>query len=322
MSGQFADLLASRPVFRVSSRSELDAALRSIYGARQVGFGRSDKPVLAAAGRVMLPDGGLHFCRYDIATTVAFPEMEGYRQILCLGGVGRITVGAQSVDVGPGVSCLIPPQTHFIGEYSDDYSHLVLQLSPEALADKLEMMTGRRPTGSLGLPTMVAIPAGRLWRLKALALTLAGQFAEPIDEGDLAVAELSHALTSSFLRDSLEGLSMPPTLTGRSKAQFLADYIEANWQKPLTVEDIAEACRTSSRSVFARFKLERGASPAAYLRDVRLSHARDMLLAPGGGSVIDVALKCGFSSFGHFARRYREKYGELPSTTLTRRLPD
>ena len=36
------------------------------------------------------------------------------------------------------------------------------------------------------------------------------------------------------------------------------------------------------------------------------------------GSVIQVALKCGFQNPGHFARDYRNSFGELPSVTLQR----
>jgi transcriptional regulator GlxA family with amidase domain len=108
-------------------------------------------------------------------------------------------------------------------------------------------------------------------------------------------------------------------MAGLGDADRLEAYIEANWHRPMTVEDVAQACGVSVRSVFARFRQRRGVSPAAYLRDLRLSNARNLLLDPTGGSVIDVALKCGFASFGHFASRYREKFGELPSMTIARR---
>lgn len=313
------DLLRSCPVFRARSRAAIEAELRRGYGVEHVDIARGDKPVFAAAGRAALQDGALHFCRYDVATEVGFPEMEGFRQILCLTGAARITAGGQSVDVDPGSTCIIPPLTRFTGEYGEGYSHLVLQFSPDSLATKVELISGRRGMGRLDLPTMTPLSTDRLWRLKSLAVTLAGQFAEEIDAGDLAIAELSQALTTTFLRDSLQHLDAPSAMAGLSDADRLESYIHANWHRPLTVEDIAQACGVSVRSVFVRFRQRRGISPAAYLRDLRLTNARNLLLAPAGGSVIDVALKCGFASFGHFARRYREKFGELPSTTMARR---
>ena len=54
-------------------------------------------------------------------------------------------------------------------------------------------------------------------------------------------------------------------------------------------------------------------------RDLSLDHAHQRLLGDGESSVIAIAMACGFSSFGHFARRYRDRFGELPSTTRARR---
>ena len=57
------------------------------------------------------------------------------------------------------------------------------------------------------------------------------------------------------------------------------------------------------------------------LRGVRLEQARRMILADeAGASVTQIAMACQFASFGHFARRYREKFGELPSETMAKRL--
>jgi transcriptional regulator GlxA family with amidase domain len=83
---------------------------------------------------------------------------------------------------------------------------------------------------------------------------------------------------------------------------------------------LAAAADISVRSVFVRFRERHGTTPMAYLRAVRLDQVRK-LLAEGddAASVIDIAMKCGFASFGHFARRYKDRFGELPSVTLARR---
>jgi AraC-like DNA-binding protein len=317
------ELLRSRPVFSASGREAVEAELRRSFAVDQVEFLAGDEAVYAQSGKVALRDAGLLFCAYDAPTQIRFPAMEGYRQVLCLAGKGRIRTRRSSVDVTPEVSCIIPPETPFMAEYGAGYRHLILQFDPINMSQKIEAITGLRPSEPLNLPTMTPLSTERQWRLKSLALTLAGQFAEDIPTGDLAVAELSQALATMFLQVNLDGFgevsSARESACGRHEASLLEDYIDAHWNEPLAIEDIAQACGVSVRSVYARFKQHRGMSPASYLRDVRLSNAHSLLLAPTGGSVIDVALKCGFASFGHFARRYREKFGELPSTTLARR---
>jgi len=95
------------------------------------------------------------------------------------------------------------------------------------------------------------------------------------------------------------------------------EYIEANWDKPITIEELAHKTGVGVRNIFITFGKARGRTPMAFLRSVRLQHARRMLQAPNEQtSVTAVGLTCGFHNAGHFARYYRQAFNELPSTTL------
>jgi transcriptional regulator GlxA family with amidase domain len=49
----------------------------------------------------------------------------------------------------------------------------------------------------------------------------------------------------------------------------------------------------------------------------RLERARQMLQTPDAATTVTgTALLCGFHNQGHFARAYRNQFGELPSETL------
>ena len=99
-------------------------------------------------------------------------------------------------------------------------------------------------------------------------------------------------------------------------------FIEANWDKPLTMEALSNAVGAGARSIFKSFKDHRGYSPMAFARGVRLRRAREMLRdAEPGASVTAVAYRCGFQNHGHFAREYRARFGESPSTTLAQARP-
>jgi transcriptional regulator GlxA family with amidase domain len=72
-------------------------------------------------------------------------------------------------------------------------------------------------------------------------------------------------------------------------------------------------------TVILRVTKERGYSPQAFVRRIRLEQARALLLVcDETTSVLAVALKCGFHSFGHFAQSYRTLFGKLRSATLQR----
>jgi transcriptional regulator GlxA family with amidase domain len=97
------------------------------------------------------------------------------------------------------------------------------------------------------------------------------------------------------------------------------DYIEANWYRAITIEELAEVTQVSVRNLFRSFRKARGYSPMAFLRMLRLKKVKQMLDEGGlKTSVTGAALLCGFQNAGHFARQYREMFGELPSTTLAR----
>jgi AraC-like DNA-binding protein len=44
----------------------------------------------------------------------------------------------------------------------------------------------------------------------------------------------------------------------------------------------------------------------------------DLIDAPAGATVSDVAARWGFYQFGRFAAQYRQLFGETPSATLRR----
>lgn len=313
--------IGARPVFVTTGRDAVADALLGSYNARTVRPSRPDDPSLSIANRLQLDGLSLHYCRYDSAIEIDFPEMAGFRQFFQLSGSGALETRRGALAIDREHTGLIAPQTGFNARYSDGYQHLVLQLDEAAVRAKAEILMGRPCPADLGLPTLQQTPKAAAWRLKLLAVTLAYQFAEP-REDDLATQELAQSVTTTFLLHHLGAarLAPAPPEAGAGAIGRLEDYIQARWDQPLTVEAISAACGVSPRSVFACFRRERGVSPMAYAREVRLDNARRLLLGGDGhASVLDVALKCGFASFGHFAHRYRERFGELPSATMARR---
>jgi AraC-like DNA-binding protein len=95
-------------------------------------------------------------------------------------------------------------------------------------------------------------------------------------------------------------------------------YIEEHAAEPVTTSDIAAAARVTPRALQAGFRRHYGATPAAYLRRVRLERAHRELQAanPAEETVTAVAYRWGFASPSRFTARYRGAYGIRPSQTL------
>jgi AraC-like DNA-binding protein len=95
-------------------------------------------------------------------------------------------------------------------------------------------------------------------------------------------------------------------------------FIEANWDQPLNMDEIASAVGASKRTIFRAFQEARGYSPKVFAKQVRLQHAREMLESADAATttVTEIAFTCGFNDLGHFSRDYRQSFGELPSRAL------
>lgn len=312
-------LLTNSPLIPRSDRDGMIAGLETIYRVRRADIGPSETGVAGEANRIALGGVVLHYCRYEAAANVTFGDMPGYRQFFPISGSGRLTVGGACVDLAPGTSGIVRPGSTFNAEYGPGYAHLVVQIDEAVLRDKAPLVIGE-DWDSFQPASEATLDGQGTWRVRQVAMTLASQFAAGRPHSPLLVSELEQALISTFLFDHthVEPARVTTRRTSCETMRRLETYIDANWQKDLSVEDLAQACGLSVRSVFSYFRQQRSATPSAYLRDVRLARAKAMLEANVSGSVMEIALSCGFVNFGHFAQRYRARYGELPSHTLRR----
>lgn len=95
-------------------------------------------------------------------------------------------------------------------------------------------------------------------------------------------------------------------------------FIKSHYVDQLTIEEMADAAYIGARSLYYGFKQALGTTPMAYLRQVRLAHARRYLeaAAESGRSVADIAVEVGFVNFSHFSKLYRQHFGESPTDTV------
>lgn len=99
----------------------------------------------------------------------------------------------------------------------------------------------------------------------------------------------------------------------------VCEFILANIDRPIALSELERVSGLSARGLQYAFQKRHGCSPMQWLRIQRLERARDRLVARAeGDSVTTVALDCGFSQLGEFARIYARRFGELPSETLRR----
>ncbi len=89
-------------------------------------------------------------------------------------------------------------------------------------------------------------------------------------------------------------------------------YIEQNYEKNLTLDDLAALSHYSGRHFTRLVREYYGTSPMGYLDMVRIKNACDLLLNTSL-SVIQIAQMCGFEDNNLFARHFRSAQGISPT---------
>ena len=98
----------------------------------------------------------------------------------------------------------------------------------------------------------------------------------------------------------------------------LLSFLEMNYSRKLTVREIGRRFFLSDSKLYRLFMLHTGRSPLNCLTEVRLSHAKNMLLNTEL-PVTAIADACGFYDSNHFARVFREHCGMTPSAYRRRK---
>jgi AraC family transcriptional regulator, glycine betaine-responsive activator len=96
----------------------------------------------------------------------------------------------------------------------------------------------------------------------------------------------------------------------------VAQLMEENIEKPLSLDEIASATGLSRRQIERLFKRHLNCVPKRYYLQMRLRRARELLLQTSM-PIIDITTACGFQSPPHFSRCYRAQFGCPPSAERT-----
>jgi AraC-like DNA-binding protein len=208
--------------------------------------------------------------------------------------------------------------------FGPDYEHDAIFLDPDALAKTLSGLVGAPQSDQLKLDfsDYQARPEAPAMRRLVKLLTTELYDAES-PPSDLVVAELEQAVLVAFLCGNRSNHSRFLEGSARAAAPWqlrrVEEYIEENWDQPISIEALVIVANLSGRSIFHSFKEHRGVSPMKYVKQVRLKHAREMLCNPSSTTnVTNTSYACGFGNLGHFASDYQRVFGEPPSATLNR----
>lgn len=116
---------------------------------------------------------------------------------------------------------------------------------------------------------------------------------------------------SLMMYNLIAGLAIPGSEDADENVLRAQQFIDDNFYKPITVDDIADYAGLSRYHFSRIFKKETGYSPHQYLINIRLRHARE-LLSTDSASLDTIAATCGFSSTSHFISVFKKEAGVTP----------
>lgn len=110
------------------------------------------------------------------------------------------------------------------------------------------------------------------------------------------------------------GARREPALVG-----VIRDYLHAHWQDTVRLADLEQATGAGQFRLLRAFSRATGLTPQAYLTQVRVEHAKALILA--GEPIAEVAAAAGFSDQAHMTRVFRRLTGLTPGSMARRSEP-
>lgn len=117
---------------------------------------------------------------------------------------------------------------------------------------------------------------------------------------------MEHAQTQSGIQPEK---SETPILHAKA-IENVCTYMEANYEKPLSLQDFCLIANLSKSTLLRAFAAEKGMTPYLFLQSLRIKKAQNLLA--GQIPVLEAALSCGFSDQSHFSNVFRRFTGLSP----------
>jgi AraC-like DNA-binding protein len=267
---------------------------------------------------------GLAFGATTCDLTADQHPMDVVRLQIALKGRGLSCVGRRVTDIDDRQFAVTPAGVPWQMVCQGGHERLTMRLPQAALTQKLASIIGVQPKGDYRFEHTIPADDPRARSL----LQLVKFFAQQLDDHAATMPravyrELEDAVQVAFLMASRhkyrELLETPAPMPEFSLVRRLEEFIEASWREAITIERLVAEAGVSARSLFRAFARVRGYSPIAFAKSVRLRRARELLLSGDPAMTVAMAMAtCNFANPGHFARYYRETFGELPSVTVLR----
>ena len=304
---------------------EVVAGLSRLFGRAWLDLPGRNAELRGRMSHVDLGDVGIFHGEYDTEFKIRFQDFNTFAGSPALfKGAGAHVIGGREVTVSKDSGAIFSPGDAML-HFGPQAEHLSMTVRPAALTGKLAAIVGDLRFGPLHFDPAVNASTPQSKRWERLVRFVSAEFDDSSSlMSPIVQSELQQAMMTSFLLANANNYSAllhgEPEAPAPWQVRIAEQFIEANWDQPITIEALVAATNVSARNLFYSFKAGRGYSPMDFVKRVRLGRAWQKLSRPDAEttSVTTVAFECGFGNPGHFATDYRDRFGERPSETLRR----
>jgi len=220
-------------------------------------------------------------------------------------GTGVCETKAGAERSGPGSFWVFAPGETHSGFVEDGWQYRGAYLGTRSLTELAAAFDGERARA-------LQLPPGLYHDADLANLLLA---AHRCDEDDAPLLERQtlwgNALGTLFTRYGEPRPTVPCASVSERRLSLAREYLEAHFRDEISIDDLARLCGLSRFHFMRRFRARYGIAPHAYLIQVRVNHAKRLLMR--GRAAMDAALEAGFCDQSALTRHFKRAFGVPPA---------
>ncbi|WP_346881979.1 AraC family transcriptional regulator [uncultured Algibacter sp.] len=121
------------------------------------------------------------------------------------------------------------------------------------------------------------------------------------------------ATTNDYVLLNADGLAFEAEAQDSAKIGVIFKYVNKNFQKHITLDDIANKVSMTVPAFCRYFKKATGKTFTQVVNEYRVVHATKLLSEDSQMSIADVCFECGFNNFSHFNKTFNDITGKSAS---------
>jgi AraC-binding-like domain len=248
--------LEAFPLMRTSDIDVFNEAVGRTYGKSNIGFPLGTEGFQAHSNHCQLQSIAVTYAAHGVPLQLEFSAFDHFAQLFAFHGKAEAVAGRHQIGIHAATPFVASQGESFKLTYERNFEQLVLRVDPAALANKLEALSGNHLSNRIKFSPSKIRPK---YCESLRQIILSG--ITRIDSSNsafhpVALAEFEESILVAFLRSTHHNYTkwLDRQSPGAAPWQVRAaeDYMEANWDQPVTIEALSAVTGASTRAIFTR----------------------------------------------------------------------